>query len=279
MLKGRHSHGVRQAAGMLQDFTAEPLRRSKFDGMTERLPQEMETSAVLLEQLDYYRARATEYDQWWLRQGRYDRGPAQKAQWFAEASVVQTALVAFRPEGRILELACGTGIWTEQLLPFATELTAVDGSREMLAINAARLGSPMVRYIEADLFRWRPAAEERYDTIFFGFWLSHVPPERFAQFWHVIASWLTPQGRIFFVDSRYQETSTAVDHILPERSATVLQRRLNDGREFRVYKIFYQRDELTRHLTESGWSFEIEETTNYFIYGRGYRKTREADNA
>jgi SAM-dependent methyltransferase len=264
---------------MLQDFTAEPLRRSKFDGMTERLPQEGETSAVLLEQLDYYRARATEYDQWWLRQGRYDRGPALKAQWFAEASVVQTALVAFRPEGRILELACGTGIWTEQLLPFGTELIAVDGSREMLAINAVRLGSPRVRYIEADLFRWRPAAEERYDIIFFGFWLSHVPPERFVQFWHVVASCLAPQGRVFFVDSRYQETSTAVDHILPERSATVLQRRLNSGREFRIYKIFYERDELTRHLTELGWSFEIEETTNYFMYGMGYRMSREPDNA
>src|SRR5215213_7026541 len=247
--------------------------------MSRRSSPEFETGAVLREQLDYYRERAAEYDQWWLRQGRYDRGPAQKAQWFAEASDVRAALVAFRPEGRILELACGTGIWTEQLLPFATELTAVDGSREMLAINAARLGSPVVRYIEADLFCWRPAAEERYDTIFFGFWLSHVPPERFAQFWNVVASWLAPRGRVFFADSRYQETSTAVDHILPERSATVLQRRLNDGREFRVYKIFYERHELTRHLTELGWSFEIEETTNYFMYGMGYRMSREPDNA
>ncbi len=263
---------------MLQDFTAEALRRSKFDSMTGSLPQKVETSTVLGEQLDYYRARAAEYDQWWLRQGRYDRGPALTAQWFAEAPEVQAALVAFRPAGRILELACGTGIWTEQLLPFATELTAVDGSREMLAINAVRLGSPMVRYVEADLFRWRPAAKERYDTIFFGFWLSHVPPERFAQFWTLVASCLAPGGRVFFVDSRYHETSTAVDHILPDRSATVLQRRLNDGREFRVYKVFYERDELTRHLMELGWTFEIEETTNYFMYGAGCRMSRESGN-
>ena len=246
--------------------------------MSRRSSQEFETGAVLREQLDYYRERAAEYDQWWLRQGRYDRGPAQKAQWFAEVSEVQAALVAFRPEGRILELACGTGIWTEQLLPFADELTAIDGSREMLAINAGRLGSALVRYIEADLFRWRPAAEDRFDTIFFGFWLSHVPPDRFAEFWNLVDSCLAPRGRIFFVDSRYQETSTAVDHILPERSATVLQRRLNDGREYRVYKIFYEREELTRRLAELGWSFEIEQTTNFFLYGSGSRRNRESSH-
>ena len=263
---------------MLQDFTAEPLGGSKFDGVTGRSPQEVETSTALEEQLDYYRARAAEYDQWWLRQGRYDRGPALTAQWFAEAAEARAALLAFRPERRILELACGTGIWTEQLLPFAAELTAVDGSREMLAINSARIGSPRVRYLEADLFGWRPAAEDRYDTVFFGFWLSHVPPEWFTRFWDLVASCLAPEGRVFFVDSRYQETSTAVDHVLPGRSAPVLQRRLNDGREFRVYKIFYHRDELTRRLADIGWSFEIEETTNYFMYGEGYHMTRESGN-
>ncbi len=233
---------------------------------------------MLREQLDYYRERAAEYDQWWLRQGRYDRGPEQKAQWCAEASEVRAALAAFQPGGRVLELACGTGIWTEQLLPFAEELTAIDGSREMLAINAGRLRSPRVRYIEADLFRWRARAEERFDAIFFGFWLSHVPPEKFAQFWNLVDSCLAPGGRIFFVDSRYQETSTAVNHVLPERSATVLQRRLNDGREYLVYKIFYDREELTRRLSDLGWSFEIEESRNYFIYGAGCRMSQETGN-
>jgi len=244
--------------------------------MTGKSLQEFDTGAVLQEQLDYYRERAAEYDQWWLRQGRYDRGPGLNAQWFAEGAEVRRALAAFRPEGRTLELACGTGLWTEQLLPFAERLTAIDGSREMLAINAQRLGSPMVRYVAADLFRWQPAANERFQTIFFGFWLSHVPPERFAEFWNLIDSCLAPGGRVFLVDSRYQETSTAVDHILPEPSATVLRRRLNDGREYRVYKIFYDRHELTERLAELGWSFEIRETTNYFIYGSGFRASREA---
>jgi hypothetical protein len=41
---------------------------------------------VLHEQLEYYRARAAEYDQWWWRRGRFDRGAELNARWFAEAA-------------------------------------------------------------------------------------------------------------------------------------------------------------------------------------------------
>jgi SAM-dependent methyltransferase len=230
-----------------------------------------EASTLLHEQLAYYRARAAEYDQWWLRQGRYDRGPDVNAQWFTEAATVTAALAAFRPAGRILELACGTGIWTERLLPFATRLTALDGSSEMLTINAARVQSPQVRYVEADLFRWQPAAGDQFDTIFFGFWLSHVPPERFSAFWQLVGACLAPSGRVFFVDSRHEQTSTAVDHTLPEPSATVVQRCLNDGREFRIYKVFYDPADLAERLRRLGWRFDIQQTEHYFLYGSGSR--------
>ena len=227
----------------------------------------MESSAALREQLDYYRARAREYDQWWLRQGRYDRGAALNAQWLADAGELYSALEAFRPSGRILELACGTGIWTERLLRFASQLTALDGSPEMLAVNAARLRSPKVRYIEADIFEWR--SRERFDTVFFGFWLSHVPPERFAAFWEMVRGCLAPGGRVFFVDSRREETSTALDHRLPGPEATVLRRRLNDGREFQIYKVFYEPAELEERLRALGWEVAVRATRRYFIHGCG----------
>jgi SAM-dependent methyltransferase len=231
----------------------------------------MESTVSLSEQLEYYRARSAEYDQWWLRQGRYDRGTALNAQWFAEAALVSSALAAFRPGGRVLELACGTGIWSEQLLPFADHLTLVDGSPEMLQIAATRLRSPEVVMIEADLFRWQPA--EKFDVVFFGFWLSHVPDERFADFWRLVGRCLAPGGRVFFVDSRYDPTSTALDHRLPKPGATVVHRRLNDGREYRIVKVFYDPAELCDHLHRLGWDFEIWQTEHYFLYGHGsFRK-------
>jgi SAM-dependent methyltransferase len=230
----------------------------------------MESAVNLREQLDYYRARSAEYDQWWLRQGRYDRGAAFNTQWFEEAAAVTSTLATFRPAGRVLELACGTGIWSEQLLPFASHLTLLDGSPEMLGLATARLRAPDVRVIEADLFQWQP--EEQYDVVFFGFWLSHVPPERFEGFWRLVGRCLAPGGRVFFVDSRHDHTSTALDHRLPDPEATVVRRRLNDGREYRIVKVFYDPVELTDRLDRLGWDFEIRQTEHYFLYGYGARR-------
>ncbi|MEZ5278021.1 MAG: class I SAM-dependent methyltransferase [Opitutaceae bacterium] len=234
-----------------------------------------DTPAFLGQQLAYYRARAAEYDQWWLRQGRYDRGPVLNARWFAEAEEISSALLTRGPFGRVLELACGTGIWTGQLLPFASELTAMDGSPEMIAINAARVGSTKIRYIEADLFQWHPT--EQFDTVFFSFWLSHVPPARFEAFWELVQSCLAPGGRVFFLDSRHEPTSTALDHRLPGADATVLSRRLNDGREYQIVKVFYDPIRLTDRMVGLGWSFEISQTERYFIVGAGGRSGESAN--
>ena len=84
-------------------------------------------SDLLQEQIQYYRERASEYDEWFFRQGRYDRGENHRHEWFSEVSEVETALWAAVPSGDILELACGTGLWTQHLAPFATRLTAEIG--------------------------------------------------------------------------------------------------------------------------------------------------------
>ena len=122
---------------------------------------------LLDEQLAYYRARAGEYDEWFERTGRYDRGPEHRSRWFAEVARVEASLAEQRPLGDVLELACGTGIWTRRIAPHADHVTAVDASREMLVLNQDRLRSERVEYIRADLFDWRPP--RRFDTILFGF--------------------------------------------------------------------------------------------------------------
>lgn len=218
------------------------------------------------EQLEYYRARAPEYDQWWYRQGRYDRGRELNAHWFADVEELNSALQDFAPAGDILELAGGTGIWSEQLLPYAARLTVVDGSPEALAINRARLNSSQVQYLEADLFEWRPCC--KYNVVFFSFWLSHVPEEAFDAFWQLVRSCLAPGGRVFFIDSCREITSTAIDHRLPD-SGTVTQRKLNDGRIYQVYKIFHTPKQIERQLTGLGWCMEVKQTSRYFLYGHG----------
>jgi demethylmenaquinone methyltransferase/2-methoxy-6-polyprenyl-1,4-benzoquinol methylase len=226
------------------------------------------TDDVLQQQMQYYRARAGEYDEWFLRNGRYDRGAELNTRWFEEVQQVVRALNAFRPAGDVLELACGTGLWTVRLAEVATHVTAVDASPEVLALNQDRVKSPRITYVQADLFGWNPPAHA-FDVVFFSFWLSHVPPDRFDSFWQKVRRALRPGGRFFFIDSQREPTSTAVDHHLPESAATTLRRRLNDGREFEIVKVFYDADTLRARLQELGWRSEVHTTPTYFLYGLG----------
>ncbi|HET8978540.1 MAG TPA: class I SAM-dependent methyltransferase [Solirubrobacteraceae bacterium] len=226
----------------------------------------MTDDTILSEQLEYYRARAYEYDKWWLREGRFDRGTEANARWFAQTTDLERALARFRPHGEVLELACGTGLWTRRLADYATHVTAVDAAPEVLAINRARVGDPTVTYIEADLFAWQPEPGA-YDACVFTFWLSHVPPDRFAPFWDRVGRALKPGGRVFFIDSARTEASTAADHRLPAEDETTMTRRLDDGREFQIIKRFYDPETLSAELATLGWECEVDTTGEFFIYG------------
>ncbi|MFL5865002.1 MAG: class I SAM-dependent methyltransferase [Solirubrobacteraceae bacterium] len=232
----------------------------------------MSNDSLLTEQLDYYRARALEYDKWWLREGRFDRGPDANARWFAEATELERVLDRFDPRGDVLELACGTGLWTRHLVRYADSLTAVDAAPEVLAINRVRVGDASVRYVEADLFDWTPDAQ--YDACIFTFWLSHLPEDRFAAFWEMVASALKPGGRVLFIDSVRTDRSTAADHRLPEAGKETMTRRLDDGREFQIVKRFYDPAELGQRLAELGWRAEVAATPEFFIHGTASRGVR-----
>src|SRR5437763_5154525 len=225
--------------------------------------------ATLDEMKAYYRARAAEYDEWFYRQGRFDRSPETNARWFAEAEELYRALDALHLTGDVLELAPGTGIWTERLVRTARSVTAVDASPEMVELNRAKVASDRVTYVLADLFTWRP--DRRYDAVCFGFWLSHVPGELLDDFLAMVASALRPGGKLFFVDGRREPTSTAADHQLPDEHTPVMTRRLNDGREFQIVKIFYEPAALAARFARAGLAVTVRETPTYFIYGTGER--------
>lgn len=223
-------------------------------------------AALLADQVAYYRARAGEYDEWWARTGRYDRGAELNSAWRADGAAVENALAAFlreRRPRRVLELACGTGLFTRHLAPAAARVVAVDAAPEVIAINRMRTAAPQVEYVAADIFAWR--SDERFDLVFFSFWLSHVPPARFDTFWAQVRGLLAPGGVAFVIDSAFDPTSTAKDHVLVDSG--VVTRKLNDGREFRVVKVFHEPGELNVRLARLGWEAAIARTARYFIHG------------
>jgi SAM-dependent methyltransferase len=209
-------------------------------------PRELEQ--LVNEQIAHYRAIAEEYEDHALP--------------FPGGEELSAALDAFRPVGTVLELACGQGLWTGHLIDYADQITAVDASPEMLAIAATRVDSDKVRFVRANIFDWVP--EHQYDVVFFGFWLSHVPLERFGSFWTLVANCLKPGGRVFFVDDAYRTP----DELVGGESSTTIQRRLNDGTSHRIVKVPHHPADLEERLSLLGWSVKVSSTGPY-CWGAG----------
>lgn len=219
-----------------------------------RRPENLEQ--LLAEQLRYYRARAPEYSETAI--------PELPAGDLATArDAVLAELESFRPEGEVLELACGPATWTESLLRHADHVTAVDGAPEVLRLAAHKVKDPRVRFVQADIFGWKP--DRRYDAVFFGFWLSHVPTQRFASFWQLVAECLKPAGRVAFVDDA-RRTS---EELINGEESEVVRRTLNDGRAFRAVKVPHTPSRLERQLRDIGWDMRVRYLIEPFFWGSG----------
>jgi demethylmenaquinone methyltransferase/2-methoxy-6-polyprenyl-1,4-benzoquinol methylase len=219
--------------------------------------------ALLAEQAAYYRARAPEY----VEDGGVDGVTPETQE--ATAAAITAALDAATPFGDVLELACGPGTFTAELSDRATSVTALDASPEMLEIAAARTAPRAnIRFARADLFDWTP--NRRYDFVFFGFWLSHVPAERFDSFWATVASALTPGGRVMFVDDGHRTPEELVEGV----ESPTIERRLRDGRRFRVVKVALEPETLERALRELGWAIDVHPLPGPFFVGSGRSTTQ-----
>ena len=160
----------------------------------------------------------------------------------------------------MLELAAGTGQWTGLLAELADELLVTDASPEMLELNRARVGErPHVRYHVADALALR--ASRTYDVVFFGFFLSHVPPVSSTPSgpaspgsWRPAAASSSSTRPITACGRRTGSTATA----------GIVRRPLTDGRVHRAVKVLWRPDQLERRLSEIGWDASVREERPFY---------------
>jgi ubiquinone/menaquinone biosynthesis C-methylase UbiE len=238
-------------------------------------------SSVAVPDLDaemraYYAARAPEYDDFYLRRGRYERGPVHDTAWQAELDQATRWLDGLPLGGEILELAAGTGWWSP-LLAQKGHLTITDANREPLAIATRRLEAHGLRAGVVLRDAWeRP--DRQVDALFAGFWLSHVPRERLAEFLALARGWLRPGGRFAFIDSKGDPQGSQPSTQRAEVAPDVQLRDTLDGRQFHVVKVFYEPGELRSALTSAGFEgVDVLATPRFFVHGSAVAAATSGD--
>ena len=212
----------------------------------------------------YYQARAGEYDDWYLRRGRYSHGPIHDTAWNAELDGAGTWLDAIPFRGEIVELAAGTGWWSP-LLASKGELWLYDAAEAPLDRARDRLLAHRLRAHIHVRDIWEEP-DRQVDGVFCGFWLSHVERERTAEFLALVRRWLKPGGTFAFIDSLPDPASGASDNPTPSDDRSV--RRLDDGREFTIVKVYREPSELEAALREAGFrDIAVRTTGRFFVLG------------
>lgn len=217
------------------------------------------TDELLAGQAEYYRRRAGEYD----------------ATAYGDVAAARTRIARIvgemRPAGSVLEIACGTGMWTEALAARADSVLAMDAADEAVALARARVPSERVRFEVADVFAWQTT--ERFDVIFFSAWLSHVPVTHLERFWGLLRGWLADGGRVLFLD---EHVAVRDKERYLSGEDEVVERSLRDGSRFRVVKNFVDPDQLERRLDALGWDCEIRQDGEDWVWGEARPRVRSA---
>jgi demethylmenaquinone methyltransferase/2-methoxy-6-polyprenyl-1,4-benzoquinol methylase len=189
----------------------------------------------------YYGRRAGEYE------GIYQR-PERQSDLRALASLVCAALAGHD----VLEIACGTGYWTEAFAPVARSVLATDTSSEVLELARRKSYPPgRVRLAEADAYAPH-LMDGRFTAAFAGFWWSHVPREAIDGFLRGLHGRLGAGARVVLCDNRYVEGNSTPIARADAGGNTYQSRRLAIGDTYDVLKNFPSADELRRVLQSHG---------------------------
>ena len=196
---------------------------------------------------DYYAALANEYDRIYLKPERQ-----------ADLRQIEGWLPTVFAGRSVLEVACGTGYWTQFYAPAAERVVAVDAAPETLRIAETRVPAAKVQLVEGDAYRL-PSSTVRCDAGFAGFWWSHIPRSRIDEFLRGFHAAIEPGAKVVFLDNRFVPASSTPIAETDAEGNTYQVRTLADGSIHRVLKNFPDRDALMASVGPHAAAIEYRE--------------------
>lgn len=174
----------------------------------------------------YYAARAGEYDRIY-----------QKPERQSDLRQIEQWLPPLLSGATVLEVACGTGYWTQFIAPAASAVVAIDSAPETLEIARQRVSASSVLFEVGDAYALG-GTHRSFDAAFAGFWFSHVPLERQREFLAGLNAALAPGARVVLLDNLFVEGSSSAIAEHDDNGNTYQHRHLSNGSTHRVLKNF-----------------------------------------
>ena len=203
----------------------------------------------------YYRDRAKEYDKVYLN-------PPEQDDLQAATRIFQTLFAG----KAVLEIACGTGYWTERIAQTATSVFATDANEVLIELAKERQTGGTVRFSVADMYQLQPA--DVYEGLFGGFIWSHILLQDLDRCLDTWSGFLKPGAVIAFIDSNSVENTPHDTKRIASTDAsgnTYQARTLENGTRHLVLKNFPSRDFLFQKLSRVATDIQVIELPYYWI--------------
>jgi demethylmenaquinone methyltransferase/2-methoxy-6-polyprenyl-1,4-benzoquinol methylase len=186
----------------------------------------------ITEMENYYAKRALEYENIYLRPERQECIKQSK-----------NFLKMYFHNKDILEIACGTGFWTKTISEVSTKITATDLNEKVLEVAKNKKFNCKIDFIQDDSYKLEKITE-KHNSLFAGFWFSHIPKSRVHEFVEVIHKKLHEHAIVVFMDNLYVEgNSTPISRVDTEGNS-YQNRKLKDNSQHEILKNFYAEDWL-----------------------------------
>jgi len=202
----------------------------------------------------YYSKRAREYEQ------IYEKPERQHELAWLRARVPELL------RGRtVLEVACGTGYWTQYIAPAAHRVYACDINEAVLEIaREKRIPAGKASFFKADAVALE-GVPQGCNAAFAGFWWSHVKKSGVAQFVANLAAKLEPGAVVGILDNSFAPGSSTPISRTDAEGNTYQVRSLANGEPYEVLKNFPTPAELTEAVRPVAREAHLEALTYYWL--------------
>lgn len=204
--------------------------------------------------VDYYAQRAAEYERVYAKPERQ-----------ADLETLKQFVSNVFPGDEVLEVACGTGYWTQFIARSAAAICATDYNSAVVDLAREKaFGSCRVEFVQADAYVL-DSIPDGYAAGFHGFWWSHVPVSQQEAFLTVFHSRLSHGAKVVIIDNAYVDGSSTPISRQDSAGNSYQIRRLQDGSEHEVLKNFPSEAQLQESLSRHATAIRVRSLQYYWI--------------